>query len=70
MRLAPGGDRIDSHLEPARTGPEVGHAGAAGLCGGGAKRAGEVMNLWVRLRGLPVVLEREPVRQPTAKRPL
>src|SRR5665647_27134 len=36
----------------------------------GAKRAGEVVHLRVCLRGLPIVLEREPVRRPSGKRPL
>jgi hypothetical protein len=39
-----------------------------GYCG--AKRAGEVVHLRVCLRGLPIVLEREPVRQPSGERPL
>jgi hypothetical protein len=64
------GGRLGGQLAPAGAGPEVGHAEVAGLGGGGAKRAGEVVYLRVCLRGLPVVLAREPVCQPRAKRPL
>jgi hypothetical protein len=46
---------------------EVGDAGVADLGGGGAKRAGELVHLRVCPRGLPDVLEREPVCQPAGK---
>jgi len=58
------GGRFGGERSPAGAGPQVGHAAVASAGRRGTEWASEVMYLGVCLRRLPVMLDRETVREP------